>query len=445
LGIAKANMVDEASKLMGQAGVGYRAGAAFWLGLFFVVLISFPGLGELPNGISLALALMLVSLPVWYGAALARERPVFDVTARKAAGVTLACVAFLILWSLLSVLGSEHPVRVGRYVATLVAAYALFFLVAGTLTLDRLRAYVDVLCFSLAFTCFLSLVAYYEPHLRALIFQDTDRAFGFFKNPNQFGMALSTVLPIALANSVGRSRGRGAHVFCLGLLLFGLVACGSKTNLLISSLTMVLMLCAYSTVAFSGARRIYMIGLSIVATAVLVAGGLVLLNLFNPRALRLMLAFFGQDSELHSLVSRSQLWQYSLDQFSISPFLGQGAGQPIIIFYRDEAVPHSHNVLLDYLRTLGVPGCAGLLIILGTAVAMSVATAVAALRAEGAEPRYRILSIGLSVGCLSYIAANMSSDSMGPSTSPFFWLILFLGLASRATLRPLTVLRKQEP
>jgi O-antigen ligase len=179
-----------------------------------------------------------------------------------------------------------------------------------------------------------------------------------------------------------------------------------------------------------------MLGLSVVATALLVAGGVALLNLFNPRALRLMLAFLEQDSELHSLVSRSQLWQYSFDQFMITPIRGQGAGQPIMIFYRSQPVPHSHNVLLDYLRTLGAPGCAGLLVILATAVGTSVAMTIAALRARGAEPKHRILSIGLGVGCLSYIAANMSSDSMGPSTSPFFWLVLFLGLAARPLLRP---------
>jgi hypothetical protein len=428
-------LTDAAFDPPGGFSVGYRATAPFWFGALFVMSISFPGLGELPGGISLALVFMLACLPIWYSAACAREGPVLDETSRKAASIILSCVAFLILWSLVSVLGSEYPVRAGRYVATLVAAFAIYFLIVGTLTPDRLRVYLDVLCFALAFTCLLSLMAYFEPHLQAMIFQDTDRAFGFFKNPNQFGMALSTVLPVALAVLLGQRRRRLARAACLGFLLFGLVASGSKANLLISSLTFVFMLCSYSIVAFSGPKRVYMIGLSVVATALLVAGGVVLLNLFNPRALRLMLAFLEQDGELHSLVSRSHLWQYSFDQFMITPIRGQGAGQPIIVFYRNEAVPHSHNVLLDYLRTLGAPGCFSLLIILATAAGTSVATAIAALRARGAKPQHRMLCVGLAVGCVSYIAANMSSDSMGPSTSPFFWLVLFLGFSARTLLR----------
>ena len=220
----------------------------------------------------------------------------------------------------------------------------------------------------------------------------------------------------------------------MGLLLFGLIASGSKTNLMLSSITFVLMLCMFSVVAFKGPKRIYMVGLSIVAAVLLVVGGAVLLSLFNPRALRLLTTFLEQDDEVKSLIGRQQLWQYSFDQFTANPIRGEGAGQ--LISYGRHQAPHSHNVLLDYLRTLGAPGFFGLLIILGTATWMSVATAIEALRARAASPRHRILCIGLAIGCLSYITANMSSNSMGPSTSPFFWLVFFLGLSSRTLLRP---------
>ena len=177
-----------------------------------------------------------------------------------------------------------------------------------------------------------------------------------------------------------------------------------------------------------------MIAVSILATALLVLGGALLLSLFNPRALRIMLTFLSQDGEVASLVSRDQLWKYSFQQFLLDPVTGQGAGQPINIFFREESVPHSHNVLLDYLRTLGAPGFLMMLTVLGTAATLSVATIFRALRATASARRHRVLCIGLAVGALSYIAANMSSDSMGPSTSPFFWLVLFLGLAARSLL-----------
>ena len=56
-----------------------------------------------------------------------------------------------------------------------------------------------------------------------------------------------------------------------------------------------------------------------------------------------------------------------------------------------------------------------------------------------------MLSLGLSLSCLSYAAANMSSDSFGPSTSPFFWVFTYLAFASRNLLQspPLVLNRHQ--
>jgi O-antigen ligase len=415
-----------------DASASYRTRIPFLLGCFFLVSISFPGLGELPGGISLALVFMLACAPIWYSAACARDGPVLDDSSRKSTAIILFLVAFLILWSFVSAFGSAAPFRAGRHVLSLAAALIIYFMLIGTLTRERLAIYLDVLCITLAFTSFLSFLAYYEPHLRTIVFMGTDRASGFFKNPNQFGIAISTALPVAVAVLLGQRRLHPARAVCLGLLLFGLISSGSKTNLMLSSITFVLMLCIFSIVAFKGPKRIYMVGLSIVAAVLLIAGGAVLLSLFNPRALRLLTTFLEQD-EVKSLIGRQQLWQYSFDQFMANPIRGEGAGQ--LISYGRHQAPHSHNVLLDYLRTLGAPGFLGLAIILATATWMSVATAIKALRARAAGPRHRILCIGLAIGCLSYITANMSSDSMGPSTSPFFWLVFFLGLSSRTLLR----------
>jgi O-antigen ligase len=416
-----------------DASASYRTRIPFLLGCLFLVSVSFPGLGELPGGISLPLVFMLACAPIWFSAASARDGPVLDEASRKSTAIILFFVAFLILWSVVSVFGAPLPFRAGRYILSLVGGFTVYFLLLGTLTRERLAVYLDVLCITLAFTSFMSFIAYYEPHLRQIVFMGTDRAAGFFKNPNQFGIAISTVLPVAVAIFLGQPGRRPAWAVCLGLLLFGLIASGSKTNLMLSWITFVLMLCMFSFVAFKGPKRIYMVGLSIVAAVLLVLGGAILLSQFNPRALRLLTTFLEQDEEVKSLIGRQVLWQYSFDQFMADPIRGEGAGQ-LISVGRHQA-PHSHNVFLDYLRTLGAPGFFGLLIILVTATLMSVATATEALRARAASPRHRILCLGLAIGCLSYIAANMSSDSMGPSTSPFFWLVLFLGLSSRSLLR----------
>lgn len=414
---------------------------AFWSGCVFLILICLPGLGELPGGVPGAMILMFAALPVWFAASYDRESPAFDRLSALAAGIIMIAAAFLILWSLLSALTAAAPMRAGRYIATLVTIYALYFLFTGTVTRTRIMVYLDVVCFTLAATCLLSFAAYYVPSLHALIFIDSDRASGFFKNPNQFGMALSTVIPVATALVLGQRRRRPARVTCVLLLMIGLIASGSKANLLISSITFTLILTAYSLIAFRGVKRVLTVTLSILATVLLISAGMMLMQFFNPRALRLIMAFLEQDSELHSIVSRNQLWQYSIDQFLSNPVLGVGAGSPIDIFYRQEFVPHSHNVLLDYLRTLGAPGIFGLLTILLTVVLISGVTILAATRARRTPPRHRILCIALAVSCFAYIMANMSSDSMGPSTSPFFWVMLFLGFAARGFLREPPFLR----
>lgn len=419
----------------GRAAPGaFDATLSYRLGCLFVFLMCFPSLPELPGGTSLALLLMFACLPAWYHAAKVRAKPLPDPLGTRACVVILGCLALLIPWSLISVFDATWPFRSGRYLASQAAGIVIFLLVLGTATARRTRVYVDVACAGLAITSALSFVGYVHPGLQEAIFRGSDRASGFFKNPNQYGMAISTLLPVLTALILATRQRRRARILCWILLLLGLVACGSKTNLMISSATILGTLLAFSMIAYSGAKRVYMALASLLGCLALTGTVTALLMTFNPRALRLMLTFFAQDKELASLASRDQLWQNSIDEFLADPILGQGAGQPISIFAHNEFVPHSHNILLDYLRTLGAPGFVAMLALLGAALLLCGHTLLRAARARRARLEHRMLCIGLAIGAVAYVAANMSSDSMGPSTSPFFWLVLFLCAASRRWL-----------
>lgn len=411
------------------------SGAAFLLACVFLAALCFPGLLELPAGGSVALVWMLLSLPVWFEAARARRQS-FDREACAATRVLLTSAGFLILWSLLSTFGTEAPLRASRYLATLVGAFALYFMIRGTITYGRLKLYLDIISVTLAFTCGLSIIGYSVDSLNELIFRGSDRAAGFFKNPNQFGMVISTVLPAMAALLIAdrtHSYIRGA---CLLLLLLGLVASGSKTNLLISTGSFLCLLCAHSMIAYSGAKRIAMLGISIMTSGLLVAIGVAVLASLNPRALDILSAFLSQEGEVDSLMTRSFLWAYSLDQFLDHPLFGQGAGQQIDVFYRQADVSHSHNVLLDYARSLGAPGVLGIVVVLGAVLVVSASSLWTALRTDAGDPKGRLICVGLALGCLSYISANMLSDSFGPSTSPFFWILVYLSFAARRLMHP---------
>lgn len=404
------------------------------LALIFLCALPLPGLLSVFEGASLALMTMLISMPIWYAAARARNTP-FDTTATNAVHIILSCAGFLIVWSLLSTFGAAAPLRASRYIATLLAAFAIYFLVRGTVTRARVVLYVDVLAAVLAFTAAISLLGYEVDSLNRIIFKGTDRAAGFFKNPNQYGMAISTMVPALMALLLAERPRRLFRLACLVLMLLGLVASGSKTNFLLAGASGLGMIFAHSWIFNTGPRRLGMLALSLAGSLVVGMIGIAVIDLLNPRALAIMSRFFSGGGEVDSLMTRSFLWSYSFDQFLADPILGQGAGQRLDIFYREADVSHSHNVLLDHMRTLGAPGLFTVALMLGTVAVVCLLSIFRALGSSGVRPDARLICLGLSLSSLSYIAANMSSDSMGPSTSPFFWLLTYLAFATRSLMR----------
>lgn len=413
----------------------YDAAFPAFLGYVFVALICFPALGDLPGGMSIAHGVMFASIPFWFTAASTRNALVLDPGAAFGVAIILACITFLTLWAFLSVMDIGSPIRAGRMIVTLVAGLSIFFMFVGTLTTARIDTFVRVLCAALALTCLLSVIAYFVPALNGIIFNGTDRASGFFKNPNQFGMAISTVVPVAAAALLGQRERRWRWLACVLLLLLGLALSGSKTNLAISSATLVFLFWAYAVVGFSGWARMRMMVVSLFGAVALVIGNITLLWYFNPRALNLLRDMVSRDAEIRSFSTREELWHLSIAQFHDDPIFGRGAGQPLEASYADQLVTHSHNLLLDYLRTIGAPGFGVLLILLLTVLVLSMTSMLAAANARNAPLRHRMLCIGLATSPVAYIGANFSSDSMGPSTSPFFWTVVFLGLSSRLLLR----------
>ena len=426
---------DWAVRAPGSAQTLIAARLPVVLALIFLCALPVPGLISLPDGASVALVTMLVSMPVWYAVARARNTP-FDPVATLAISIILAAAGFLIFWSLLSIFGADSPLRASRYIATLIAAFALYFLVRSTVTRQRLVLYVDVLAVGLAATSAVSLLAYEVDSLHDIIFKATDRAAGFFKNPNQFGMAISATIPAVMAMVLAERQRRILRAVCLILMLLGLFASGSKTNFLLTWASLLAVVCGYSWIFNTGSRRFGMLALSLAGSLVLAGFGVVALNFLNPRALNIMVEFFSRDGEVDSLLTRSFLWVYSFDQFLADPVFGQGAGQRIDIFYREADVSHSHNVLVDYMRTLGTPGLLAVSMMISAVVIVCLLTLGRALRSASGAPAARLMCFGLSLNCLNYVAANMSSDSMGPSTSPFFWLFAYLALAARRLMSP---------
>ena len=351
-----------------------------------------------------------------------------DDIARLSSAAILLCSGLLIFLSLISAFHADVAFRAARPSVSLLTAFALFFLVVGTATRQRLSIYIGVLCCALTITSVITTLAFVEPTLQSIIFQGRDRAFGFFKNSNQFGIAISTVLPLALAMAFAGGKYRLLWAICVLFLCLGLMASGSKANLLISAVTIPTCLILFSSMSYSGPQRVLMVGVT--AVGCLIAGALVVfvLSFVNPRALSLLGEVVVEGEATHSLVSRSVLWSESIDVLRDNPLLGSGAGQPI------RGIAHSHNLVLEYARTLGVPGLVLILVKLAVILAVCSSTIVSALRSRAARLADRYLCVGIAFGPIAYLGANFSSDSLGPTTSPFLYSTLFLGLASRSLL-----------
>ncbi|WP_445503110.1 O-antigen ligase family protein [Microvirga sp. G4-2] len=397
------------------------------------VLLWFPEPLSLPGGMSLVTPLMTFGLFFAVRGVRSRTYRLLDVTAMRFATIALMCGAFVLLWSNLSIVSAPEPLRSGRVIVTHFSGAALLLLLYATFTVERARTLIGLTLVLAAFVSLLSLMAYFNNTLFAILFADRDRSNGFFKHSNQYGIVLSTVAPVGLALALS-ARKRLVWLALMGSTAFGFIAAGSKTNLLIfSASSSFLLLCAPLLERNTTMRVISFLrnlGLGVgVATL-----GVVGLTTFNPRAVRILGQFFSDDDDVKSLLSRKELWDFSLDQFFNHPFFGQGTGQMIPIDYGDGFISHSHNVIVDYMRMLGVPGLAVCLVLLLAAIFALCATIHLAYVARGARYDHRLMTMGLALGGLAYIGANMSSDSFGPSTSPFFWLVTYLALFMRTVL-----------
>lgn len=267
------------------------------------------------------------------------------------------------------------------------------------------------------------------PPLSGLIFLESGRSMGLFKHPNQLGMAISSTAPIAIAWAFRRG-GVPAALAAGPVLFLGAIYSGSKTNLVLTMLACapVYILIALTT-RNSFLRVLTLFSAIAIATLVLPAAvGLV--EVLNPRAYRILTGLVaGDTAEAGSLSTRMILWRESVRIGLESPLLGIGGGQPIGIW------PHSHNVYLDYFRTLGVPGLVLIALQTGAVLMIALRAIWRALAGRTIDRTLRV-TIG-AAGCsiVTFILANQTSESFGPNTLALYWIFISIAICLEAEAR----------
>ncbi len=351
---------------------------------------------------------------------LAPGRAVVDDRAAAIRLLIIVSICFVIFWGFLGVYTVDQPQRAGRLFLSLGQGVVLITLVTRTLSSKALRFSLMVCVIMLAANSLLSLIGFLGGDLQSLTYLQRDRSSGLFKNPNQYGMIAAMATPFSVALFFQKGNAILATVI-LCLAFVGLLTAASKTNLLIA-LMMVFATMAYGQYS-TGRVKTMLVSLPVLCVIVW-WGSMPVLERFNPRAAEIIQSkLIERNAGNSTLDQRFELWNYSLKVMQRSPMFGEGAGQRIMV--ADQDLSHSHNVFLDMGRTVGIPGMVGTTIFLIAIIWLAFKTLarVVAIPIElAAQMHGRAIIIGSGFAVLSYILSNQMSDSLGPSTSIFFWL-----------------------
>jgi O-antigen ligase len=255
--------------------------------------------------------------------------------------------------------------------------------------------------------------------------EGVDRIRGPYGSPNNLGLYLDRVAPLALALALGTASLPGAaapsrllrRALSLAVVVFlaGLALTYSVGAWLASGL-------ALAAVLWLSGRRRLLIGL-----AGLAAGAALVIVLLRPERV-----FSPSTSSIRVL-----LWDSALRMLRDHPLLGVGLDNFLYLYspdlaaepymhpdaWREPNLSHPHNLFLDWWLSLGLPGALTLLWLLRVAARL-VARAWAA---TAGDPLGRALALGLAAGFGAGLLHGLIDNSFFlPDLAALWWLQLGL-------------------
>lgn len=256
------------------------------------------------------------------------------------------------------------------------------------------------------------------------------RFTGFFDNANQLSLAVSAFAPCALALSIVTSRRvvKFACVTALLVLLAGLILSGGKTALAFA------MLACAATGAYDAARddrfwrALVKVGGVLLLTVIAAFLTLWLISRVSPVTFQKIAEIFtGGVSDYASIQSRKAIWEESVRLGTAHPLLGVGAGSHVL------GVSHSHNLVLDYFRGMGVTGALMAALLFSAVTVRSTSFCLSTIGRGSSGRWFDTITASCYLGALAYLSGNMLSDSLSPSTSFLFWMVYISAYCSDST------------
>ncbi|MEM6916481.1 MAG: O-antigen ligase family protein, partial [Verrucomicrobiota bacterium] len=249
------------------------------------------------------------------------------------------------------------------------------------------------------------------------------RMKGFFENPIQHSICLATLMPLITVEAVLSRKMRNRILWCLllAVMLYTLFRAGSKSALAVSIVFCMLFstLLAFRTRNFL--KIAIVLGILALFALFLRIYGLMIAEMISPIiAEKIRSIVEGGVSNYQSIESRKLLWEEAIRQGKAHWLVGTGAGEKIY------GVSHSHNLVLDYFKGIGIFGAIGIALLCLTILGRTIWKSLSVMSGRGGNIDLRVLACFF--GATIYVLCSQLSDCFGPTTIGFLWVNYLTGV-----------------
>ncbi len=258
---------------------------------------------------------------------------------------------------------------------------------------------------------------------------------GFFKNPNDFAVAMNSVLGLSyfmiqsdLNKIVGWFKMRWFHLVCATSIAIAVLASSSRGGAL--GLGIIALGLWYKS-----KRKTLGVGALIIVTMLAVA----LIPEDNWNRFQMM----GSEED-HSSQSRMELWRVGIRMANEYPLTGVGPNNFIYVntrVYLSELREVQHNVFIQALSELGYPGLFLFLAMILFCFRNHKRVREVLQKKSINDPFLEGLSHGLDICLLGFVANGFFITVL---YYPFFWMLLVLGVALLDTVNRLEPSREHQ-
>jgi len=275
----------------------------------------------------------------------------------------------------------------------------------------------------------LAVAGYVVPAIGATTIGVGRRAQALFDHPNQLGMVLACLFPLALGRFLA-APARVPRLLTMALLAAGVVLSGSFVNTLLLAVGPLLVMVTTMSRRVSRARTIAVLGLTVaLGTAVVVMGPDHLAEV-SPRVARMFVSLQEEGDlkdRLPSVHERLQLYRVALETWLERPLTGVGGDNAYLYLYNPSGRPisHAHNLFVNAALTTGTLGLLAMVVFAFGWVLLALHLLLTRLALTGGE---RFLARGVGAGLLLLFLSNQSSDSLSGTIAYPLWSLIGVGL-----------------